>query len=298
VSSLRKHYRESFFKYMPASTAVIVLGSETLRWSSPTEFNDPYDVPRELASDISSAELQKEISAYMIRAVQEPNEEIGHFLPVLQYIIEEARRATPDTKAEIIKALKDEAAKKTGESRSLDELRDMWRKLIPDFRILCLCESPSSISMWYHYAAKYSGIVLELACSDESDSPWLVAERVEYPEQAPDIFTVRGWAELTMMPVRAAIDHLFHAYAYTKTPDWSYEREWRIASFKRPHEQGPFSDYQVRPTDFRSVYLGPLIAPSAKERIVNLVKERLPHVQLYLMHFGTKRRVEFTPINS
>ena len=87
---------------MPASTAVIVLGNETLRWSAPTEFNDPYDVPSELAFDISSAELQEEISAYMTRAVQEPNEEIGHFLPDLQYIIEAARRATPDTRAEIL----------------------------------------------------------------------------------------------------------------------------------------------------------------------------------------------------
>jgi hypothetical protein len=38
---------------MPASTAKIVLQNKTLRWSSPVEFNDPFDVPRELAFDVT-----------------------------------------------------------------------------------------------------------------------------------------------------------------------------------------------------------------------------------------------------
>ena len=45
----RIHDREYFYKYMSASTAEVVLGNRTLRWSAPTEFNDPFDVPRELS---------------------------------------------------------------------------------------------------------------------------------------------------------------------------------------------------------------------------------------------------------
>jgi len=54
---LRTHDRSSFFKYMTADTARLVLANRTLRWSSPLLFNDPFDVPRELYFDITPVEI-------------------------------------------------------------------------------------------------------------------------------------------------------------------------------------------------------------------------------------------------
>jgi hypothetical protein len=31
---------------------------------------------------------------------------------------------------------------------------------------------------------------------------------------------------------------------YTKSEDWEYEKEWRMGSFKRPHDIGPHTDYK------------------------------------------------------
>lgn len=295
-SSLRKHDRRNFFKYMPADTAAVVLKNITLRWSSPLEFNDPYDVPRELTFDIDQSEIQEELLKYLIGLIQNPTSEIDHLIPILQSLIGQSRNASPEIKEEIINAIKEEAAKKLTQTEAMEELRAMWRQMLPEFRILCLCESPRTVSMWYHYADKYRGAVIEVACNDESDSPWLIAEKIDYPETIPELFTPKGWAKLSTMPVRTATEHLLHAYTYIKTPDWSYEREWRVVSFKRPHETGTVSDYKVNPNDFAAVYLGPLIDPADRERILKILKDGMSHVQPYNAKFGIHRRIEFEPI--
>ena len=52
--------------------------------------------------------------------------------------------------------------------------------MVQNMRILCLCESYRKTSMWYHYADKYKGAVIELICNDEIDSPWRIAEPIKY----------------------------------------------------------------------------------------------------------------------
>jgi hypothetical protein len=44
----RRHDIASLYKYLSAATAIAVLNSQALRYSSPVLFNDPFDVPREL----------------------------------------------------------------------------------------------------------------------------------------------------------------------------------------------------------------------------------------------------------
>ncbi|HEX9050369.1 MAG TPA: hypothetical protein VF841_07565 [Anaeromyxobacter sp.] len=51
-SPSRVHDRTSFFKYMPASKAQIVLSNKAMTWSSPVRFNDPFDTPRDMASGV------------------------------------------------------------------------------------------------------------------------------------------------------------------------------------------------------------------------------------------------------
>lgn len=60
---------------------------------------------------------------------------------------------------------------------SVEARRDLWLSWIPEFRIHCLTESPAYSAMWFHYADKYSGAVLEFNCNDELDSAWLLAQR-------------------------------------------------------------------------------------------------------------------------
>ena len=58
-----KHNRDRFFKYTSALTAVKVLESSTVRYSSPLLFNDPFDVQSGLHFDFDIESLPDKILA-------------------------------------------------------------------------------------------------------------------------------------------------------------------------------------------------------------------------------------------
>lgn len=184
-----------------------------------------------------------------------------------------------------------ETLRPTGES--MEELRQMWRDWLPQFRILCLTESPAHAAMWYHYADQYRGVVLELRCDDELDSAWLLARPVTYPTLKPAVYTADGWAELLTTIRPLAIENLLNVATYTKAPDWSYEKEWRITSFSRPPESGLFTDYRLDPREVAGVYLGPNISTPDRERILALISH-YPAVAICQVSIGMAREFHFS----
>jgi len=146
--------------------------------------------------------------------------------------------------------------------------------------------------MWFHYADQYKGAVLEFNCNDDLDSAWLGAHPVTYPASKPEVFEADGWAKLMMMPRERAIKTIFHVSTYTKSPDWSYENEWRITSFKRPNDTGLFTDYKFNPRELSAIYLGPLISPVDKASLI-AVAAGYPHVRIFEVVVGMSRAFLF-----
>jgi hypothetical protein len=221
---------------------------------------------------------------------------LSELAPNVGFIVNAARWASPELLKEMVEAALDEAERQaTGkkESVNLEEMRAMWRSWIPDFRILCLCASHERMSMWYHYADKYRGAVIEFECSDERDSPWLAAAPMQYPVQAPEIFSAIGWGRQTSLRPEIAVRRLLDAYTFNKTPEWSYEEEWRITTFKRPEDTGNFTDWPVHPKDFAKVYLGPFISDADRLEILGLLQNDLSHVVPLQARFEAARRFSF-----
>ena len=287
-----------FYKYMTASTAKLVLRGRCLRWSSPILFNDPFDVPRELALGISASEIQKAVGDHFAYLLQNPPENLDELSPRVAFIVGAAKRASPEQMKQLVQGALEVASQQAQnkDSSSLEEIRRMWRSWISDFRILCLCRSPEKTSMWYHYSDKYSGIVLELACNDERDSPWLLAQPVQYPNNTPELLTAAGWGRLMTLKTEVTIEKLLHAYTFNKTPDWRYEEEWRITTFKRPQDTGNFTDWAVPPQDFSKVFLGPHISEEDRLEILNLLTGDLSHVVPLQARIELDRHFTFVPL--
>ncbi len=297
VSLNRKHERMSFFKYMSSSTAEIVLTDCTLRWSSPVEFNDPFDVPRELAFDITPEEIQQALIDKLICLIESPPENTEILSPEIKVLLEALKKnETDELKQSLINDLKEKLENHLPSVDSLLSIQELWREWLPEFRILCLSENHDKASMWYHYADKYKGVVLELLCDDKLDSVWLAAEKVQYPDIKPNVYTAKGWAELLIMPQSEAIDTILNTCLYTKSPDWSYEDEWRISSRKREHEIGTTSDYKISPNEFGDLYLGPHISPDYRNSLLRL-SDAYPNITVFDTHIGLNREFKFIKIN-
>jgi hypothetical protein len=181
----RQHDRESFFKYMSVATAAIVLQNRTLRWSSPVLFNDPFDVPRELSFGLSPEDIVQALARRMTNLIEEPPEDTSRLEFKVRLRVETVKRdVSPELKAKLLAGIADTAAAHRPTGQAMDALRAMWRDWIPQFRILCLTESPAHAAMWYHYADQYRGVVLEFRCDDALDNAWLAARPVTYQQRS------------------------------------------------------------------------------------------------------------------
>ncbi|MBN8766848.1 MAG: DUF2971 domain-containing protein [Thiobacillus sp.] len=293
----RKHDRESFFKYMSAATATIVLKNRSLRWSSPLLFNDPFDVPRELSFGIVPEDIVQALGRRMANLIEHPPEDTSQLTPKVRLIVEAVKKGiSPALKAELLAGLVESAATHNPTGQSMDAMRTMWRDLIPQFRILCLTESPTHTAMWYHYTDKYRGAVLEFRCDDALDSAWLAARPVTYPPIKPAIYTADGWAQLLTTHNALAIENLLDVATYTKAPDWSYENEWRITSFKRSSDTDHFTDYTFNRRELKGIYLGPDMPSSDRKAIISLADD-FPEVGLWSISIGMNREFAMTAVS-
>jgi len=91
---------------------------------------------------------------------------------------------------------------------------------------------------------------------------------------------------------KVAIESIFDAATYTKSADWSYEKEWRIASFKLPKETGYFSDYPFHRQEVGGVYFGPMIS-SEDRHSLRIAARSFPTARLWDVDIGMSREFSF-----
>ncbi len=138
---------------------------------------------------------------------------------------------------------------------------------------------------------------MEFRCSDDLDSAWLAAKPVIYPEDKPLIYTADGWADINCLMPKLAIETVMHEATYTKSPDWGYEHEWRIASFKRSTDTGNYTDYKFDLQDLSAIYFGPMI--SSKDRLSLFTAARIyPATKIWDTHVGFSRNLTFRVTDS
>ena len=290
----RRHDRTNFFKYLSAGGAVSILKNRSLRWSSPLTFNDPFDVPRELTVGIEPDEIRKATGRIFRELMQNPPADTSFLAPKVQEIVELVKAGiTDDVRREILAGLDTPIPFSQGITEALRGLRGQWKEWIHDFRILCLTESPDHVAMWHHYADAYRGVVLEFRCLDETDSPLLAADKVNYSPETSPLFTAEGWADILIRKMRNAIDILFKLATTAKAADWAYENEWRVVTWKREKDPpGLYSYYPFHPRELAKIYFGPQISEDKRIRLKKLAL-RYPEVDLVDVSFGQFGKLEF-----
>ena len=276
----RQHDRQFFYKYVTSAVAKIAIATRKLRWSSPILFNDPFDVTQELRVDFDAPELSAAMTNRVASLMEQGDftNSIGH--PMLAYLLRIVSRTAPDVRREVAAELRQDVTTTDGQIEAFSALQDMWTSMVPTFRILCVSELPDVTPMWLHYAAKYTGVVLEFSSVDELDSAFLAARPVIYQDTPPAIADVDTWVNC-LLGKGLDYETLFTESQYIKTTAWSYEKEWRIVSGNRPGESGLFADYGFHPRELTGIYFGPKCSTADREDLLALRTYGLEHVRAY-----------------
>ncbi|ACL04877.1 hypothetical protein Dalk_3187 [Desulfatibacillum aliphaticivorans] len=291
TSPNRLHDRDVFYKYTSHSTSLKIIKNQSLRWSSPSIFNDPFDVPKIMYEGIDIVDLRmaavKVFCELLIRT------KITHFeylQPRIKYLIE-AIGDNDEIKKEIIEDLEQHKKELLPDMTGFQLVRDAWESMYEDNRILCLSEFCDSASMWDRYSETHKGVVFELGCIDEIDSPWLVAKPVSYSDAPLFSDTPEGLAEILLYNGVFAARKILEEYLFTKTTDWSYEKEWRIATTKRHHEGGSYSDWSVHPANFIAIILGMNMGQEERKEVIEMSRKYLPNMIVRESFIETGRKI-------
>ncbi|HEV8240794.1 MAG TPA: hypothetical protein VGS57_15625 [Thermoanaerobaculia bacterium] len=124
--------------------------------------------------------------------------------------------------------------------------------------VICLTETPLNRRMWDEYAGAGKGICL---CLETFGSPFEEMLDVQYLPTHP---TVR---------FDATSDELVEAFLLAKTEPYRWEREWRKVYFKEGGGPKP-----IPASSLRAVLLGPAIATSDRQDILNCLAKWKPSV--------------------
>jgi hypothetical protein len=210
--------------------------------------------------------------------------------PVYGALIRRAMHLPHDVRQRMAEFLRERRGTATpGQAEALKELKDTWSALVPTFRILCLSEVNDVMPMWYHYADKYQGVVLEFFADEAVDSAFQVARPVLYQE-APSIADVKSWVSSMLREGDTGYQDLFMEYLCVKTPAWSYEREWRIpVPGRRPDDSELYGDYGFNARELTAIFFGPKCPREDRADLLALLTHGLEHVTPYEMVFDTQQ---------
>lgn len=275
----RRHDVQFLYKYATAATGIAVLTTQTLRWSSPLIFNDPFDVPREWEG-FTFAELEEAMIhrfASYLRGEAKPGSVAA------QNLLQVMQLQSGTTPQEVLLSQMRfffRLLRKPMEGY-MEDFRVAWQEKVPGIRILCFSEDPASTTMWAHYAESHTGVVLQFESSDERDSSWLLAQPVIYQTKKPSLPNALEWARAFMDEIQLDWDEFLREYHFVKYTDWRYEREYRVVSAKKQEETGLYADYLFHPEDLRGVVLGAKIDPQNEESIRGVIAMNYPNAIIY-----------------
>jgi Protein of unknown function (DUF2971) len=274
------HDKDGFYKYYTAHAGKLTLKNTTIKWSTPSLFNDPFDNQFELYFEEPNEKLIEESLNRFLQSLTsaeplKPNQ-FGPETPAMESL-RQMHLQHPDLKytEEEIAYLREGVIE--GMQRVIKlapETNAEIRRFLADITVFCLSETHDNLLMWSHYAQSHTGVVIRFLSLQEVDSPIMTAQPVRYTTQIPR----QRFADL--MDFNESLNGLLATITLTKGDVWAYEKEWRIiASLRnksRTYEILPFA-----PEEIGAVYLGCRIATIDKNEIIAITRSKYPKAKIF-----------------
>jgi len=287
------------FKYTPCSTAKLILKNKKIRWNSPLNFDDIFELNHSLGMDFEESKAVDIIAQKLAKVIYDDKiqlHETGLKNPKFEYMRKHLRKDSYPID-QFIETIKPVAKETISIVKNIIETeRQRWTNDIKNYRILCFAEFNDSDLLWKRYAENHSGIVFQWKPINEIDSPLFEARPVTYSDDIPEIATFDHFvdAAIGLKPLPGTEE--FIALVTAKTLSWSGENEWRIVSTKRIYDSGEYEDVPFYPLEITSIYLGMNINSKDKKDIIELTGENFSHANIFQAYMAEDSSIMFKNI--
>jgi hypothetical protein len=257
--------------------------------SVPSAFNDPFDILLEeaLGSEVEDflRELRPAFFEIVTGELDYATLRPGAFTDQVILLNEQLRQLPPEALAARRKAWVTEPPENIWNLTSLrDNNRQSVATIQGQFRtygIFCTATNKDSLLMWSHYADHHRGVVLELQPNLEKDSALLASRPVHYSNERPLMYrSARDMVERALfMSAEDVANALLRSLIYTKSLEWEYEGEFRLA-IPRFVPQGASAAYlDLYPDELSRVYFGCRVTDEQRRELEGLARTLNPNVR-------------------
>lgn len=282
----RSHDRTHFYKFATFDTACKILETCKLRWSSPLLFNDPFDHQLEIIFGFDKQEFQHTFLNELERLIFEPDDiyidphnPLGYFLNLMRKNRNKLSREELKRESQTAIITGFENVKKY-----LDEINHGIIQQLKSTRVLCVTENHTNVVMWSHYADSHRGVVFKLNCINEIDNNLLVARKIDYTDKLPIIASLDDFIKNLTGQKALDLSTSMLNLPYTKSLDWSYEKEWRLSILEYDSKGDLYNEYQENPLVFGAIYLGCNMLQENEKKIIKLLNGQFNHVEVFKAH--------------
>lgn len=274
---------EPLYKYTTCDTAIVVLSSGRLRWSSPLLFNDLAEFQRmprfEPTLDQSLTELPRVLVEIALCERRAEESKLSRESQVLLFMV----RSLLDSgmgRDDVIRELNHKSL--GADKKMASDLRATFKSFDQSTaRVFCLTTEFDNDVMWAHYAENHKGLVLGFRHLPHLDTPFISAQPVTYSGEPPVIGS--GLDFLLYGDTPELRKKILNAICLTKGSKWEYENEWRVVTWRSEEVGKDCGDYQFYPEELESVCYGARFDEKGEEEIRSLVLSRYPRTNLYRM---------------
>lgn len=278
--------RRSFFKYAAPDAVLAILKNQTVRYSSPLIFNDPFDFQSGLHFEFDLDSLHGKVLERLSELAAAPGVPIidkddpwgklillvRQYFPTHGFPNDRWRRESAELFAQLVSEIRTTQGKYQ---------QHWWNTLLPGLRVFCVSEERDNLLMWAHYAKDHTGAVIEFLSLPGEDNPLSVSRPVKYVDSPPPFFTEAEWIDDILSVKRFDHQELYRRYAYYKSKHWRYEKEWRVWYPLIPAPKDRYEDLPIRQSEFASICIGCKAADPFAQDVIYHVRRAFPSARIF-----------------
>lgn len=283
------------YKYIDPVGGIALLRNRCLRWSTPQRFNDPADmqIDYEVRLD-ANVVAERALAQLWERCVGDcgpPGNQVAALIDLARdYWLSLGR----DGFYSAMRPGINDAVLKMPDK--LVEFSAAMRHALSLMKVISFTEVRDNNLMWSHYADKHTGIVLGFRDLPELDSPYHMAQAMTYSDRPPELATSEEFADIVSGLGKLTTDMVYRM-VFTKSAEWSYEREWRIQTGDGRQPEASYEDIPFAAAELAEVILGCKCPAGVREEISDLTRNGYPSARLWQAERATHSyRLTFTEV--
>jgi len=282
----------SLVKYCSINTGLKVLNSQSLRWSSPHLFEDPFEPDSFSPAGFDQNMLTRELIKEAISMIFSPNDPTGKDNSLIAAIArwrEEDRFSSEEEAEKVLSQLLGQIANQQFEH--LVSYMDEWKQFAGNLRITAFSDKPDNMHSWQRYADNHAGIALRFSAGEDTALP--SPRKVSYSTTPPRVISLKQQVAVAFGKAPFPGKDDFIDKHLSKNTENRAEKEWRCIRFEETDldsdKQLWYSNKKFLPSELKTVYLGLATAPEDRNAVISIIKEKYQKTRVYQAVAATGR---------